>query len=82
MQVGGGVVGSQLPLEETVTVVWVGGYSMPRASTVKVTFFVPLVEYWKLRDLHLSNNDGTHVFSRTYREHVLAVNKYQRGGSN
>ena len=26
----------------------------------------------------VSRNDGTHVFSTTYREHVLAVNKYQR----
>ena len=28
----------------------------------------------------VSRNDGTHVFSRTYREHVNAVNRYQRGG--
>jgi UPF0755 protein len=27
----------------------------------------------------VSRNDGTHVFSKTYREHVLAVNKFQRG---
>jgi UPF0755 protein len=26
----------------------------------------------------VSRNDGTHVFSKTYREHVLAVDKYQR----
>ncbi len=26
----------------------------------------------------VSRNDGTHVFSRTYREHVNAVNRYQR----
>jgi len=26
----------------------------------------------------VSRNDGTHVFSTTYREHVLAVDKYQR----
>ena len=26
----------------------------------------------------VSRNDGTHVFSRTYREHVNAVNHYQR----
>ncbi|MGH0031136.1 MAG: endolytic transglycosylase MltG, partial [Myxococcota bacterium] len=26
----------------------------------------------------VSKNDGTHVFSRTYREHVNAVNEYQR----
>jgi UPF0755 protein len=26
----------------------------------------------------VSRNDGTHVFSKTYREHVLAVNQYQR----
>jgi len=26
----------------------------------------------------VSRNDGTHTFSRSYREHVLAVNKYQR----
>lgn len=26
----------------------------------------------------VSRNDGTHRFSRTYREHVLAVNRYQR----
>ncbi len=28
----------------------------------------------------VSMNDGTHKFSRTYREHVNAVNRYQRGG--
>jgi len=28
----------------------------------------------------VSRNDGSHVFSRTYREHVNAVNRYQRGG--
>jgi UPF0755 protein len=28
----------------------------------------------------VSRNDGTHVFSRTYREHVNAVNRYQRRG--
>jgi len=28
----------------------------------------------------VSRNDGTHQFSRTYREHVNAVNRYQRGG--
>ena len=28
----------------------------------------------------VSRNDGTHVFSRTYREHVNAVNRFQRGG--
>ena len=27
----------------------------------------------------VSRNDGTHVFSKTYREHVLAVNEFQRG---
>ena len=27
----------------------------------------------------VSRNDGSHVFSRTYREHVNAVNRYQRG---
>ncbi len=26
----------------------------------------------------VSRNDGTHVFSRTYREHVIAVNEFQR----
>ena len=26
----------------------------------------------------VSRNDGTHVFSATYREHVNAVNRYQR----
>jgi UPF0755 protein len=26
----------------------------------------------------VSRNDGSHTFSRSYREHVLAVNKYQR----
>jgi UPF0755 protein len=26
----------------------------------------------------VSRNDGTHVFSKTYREHVNAVNHYQR----
>jgi UPF0755 protein len=29
----------------------------------------------------VSRNDGTHVFSRTYREHVNAVNRYQRRGT-
>jgi len=29
----------------------------------------------------VSRNDGTHTFSRSYREHVLAVNKYQRSRS-
>jgi len=28
----------------------------------------------------VSRNDGTHVFSKTYREHVNAVDRYQRGG--
>jgi UPF0755 protein len=28
----------------------------------------------------VSRNDGTHRFSRTYREHANAVNRYQRGG--
>ena len=28
----------------------------------------------------VSRNDGSHVFSQTYREHVNAVNRYQRGG--
>ncbi len=28
----------------------------------------------------VSRNDGTHEFSRTYREHVNAVNRYQRRG--
>ena len=28
----------------------------------------------------VSRNDGTHVFSRTYREHTNAVNRYQRRG--
>ena len=27
----------------------------------------------------VSRNDGTHVFSRSYREHVNAVNRYQLG---
>ncbi len=26
----------------------------------------------------VSRNDGTHIFSRTYREHVIAVNEFQR----
>ena len=26
----------------------------------------------------VSKNEGTHTFSRTYREHVAAVDKYQR----
>ena len=26
----------------------------------------------------VSRNDGTHKFSKTYREHVNAVNRYQR----
>jgi UPF0755 protein len=30
----------------------------------------------------VSRNDGTHQFSKTYREHVNAVNRYQRGGRN
>jgi UPF0755 protein len=29
----------------------------------------------------VARNDGTHKFSRTYREHVNAVNRYQRGGA-
>lgn len=29
----------------------------------------------------VSRNDGTHVFSKTYREHVNAVNRYQRRAS-
>jgi UPF0755 protein len=29
----------------------------------------------------VSRGDGTHVFSRTYREHVNAVNRYQRRGA-
>jgi UPF0755 protein len=28
----------------------------------------------------VARNDGTHQFSRTYREHVRAVNRFQRGG--
>jgi UPF0755 protein len=28
----------------------------------------------------VSRNDGTHVFSATYAEHLRAVNLYQRGG--
>ncbi len=28
----------------------------------------------------VSKNDGTHTFSKTYREHVAAVNRYQRRG--
>ena len=28
----------------------------------------------------VSKNDGTHIFSETYRDHVNAVNKYQRRG--
>jgi len=28
----------------------------------------------------VSRGDGSHVFSRSYREHVNAVNRYQRGG--
>ncbi|MCL4425279.1 MAG: endolytic transglycosylase MltG [Firmicutes bacterium] len=27
----------------------------------------------------VSKNDGTHAFSRTYQEHLIAVSKYQRG---
>lgn len=30
----------------------------------------------------VSRNDGSHVFSRTYREHVNAVNRFQRSGSS
>lgn len=30
----------------------------------------------------VSRNDGTHVFSRTYREHVDAVNHYQKNARN
>jgi UPF0755 protein len=30
----------------------------------------------------VSRNDGTHIFSETYREHVNAVNRYQRGGAS
>jgi len=30
----------------------------------------------------VSRNDGTHVFSRSYREHVNAVNRYQRRASS
>ena len=30
----------------------------------------------------VSRNDGTHVFSRSYREHVNAVNRYQRRGGS
>jgi len=29
----------------------------------------------------VSRNDGSHTFSKTYAEHVAAVNRYQRGGS-
>ncbi len=29
----------------------------------------------------VARNDGSHFFSRTYREHARAVNKYQRGGN-
>jgi len=29
----------------------------------------------------VARNDGSHLFSRTYREHARAVNKYQRGGN-
>jgi UPF0755 protein len=29
----------------------------------------------------VARKDGTHKFSRTYREHVNAVNRYQRGGA-
>jgi UPF0755 protein len=29
----------------------------------------------------VARKDGTHEFSRTYREHVNAVNRYQRGGA-
>ena len=28
----------------------------------------------------VSRNDGTHKFSRSYREHIVAVNTYQRRG--
>jgi len=30
---------------------------------------------------YVSRNDGTHVFSKTYREHQRAVDRYQRSGS-
>jgi UPF0755 protein len=29
----------------------------------------------------VSRNDGSHTFSKTYEEHLAAVNRYQRGGS-
>lgn len=54
-----------------------GPIANPGADSLRAALNPAVTEYL----YYVSRNDGTHVFSRNYREHQQAVNKYQRSGS-
>jgi UPF0755 protein len=51
-----------------------GPIANPGRAALEAALFPADVDYF----FFVSRNDGSHHFSRTYREHVNAVNKYQR----
>ncbi len=51
-----------------------GPIANPGRASLEAALFPEDVEYL----FFVSRNDGSHQFSRTYREHINAVNKYQR----
>jgi UPF0755 protein len=51
-----------------------GPIANPGADSLRAALNPAETEYL----YYVSRNDGTHVFSKTYREHLQAVNKYQR----
>jgi UPF0755 protein len=52
-----------------------GAIANPGASALRAVVEPARTEYLYF----VSRNDGTHQFSRSYDEHVVAVNRYQRG---
>ena len=51
-----------------------GPIANPGAESLRAALDPAETEYL----YYVSRNDGTHVFSKTYREHERAVDKYQR----
>jgi UPF0755 protein len=54
-----------------------GPIANPGADSLRAALNPAETEYL----YYVSRNDGTHVFSKTYREHQLAVDRYQRSRS-
>jgi len=51
-----------------------GPIASPGADALRAVVYPAETDYLYF----VSRNDGTHAFSRSYREHVLAVNRYQK----